>query len=63
MQYRIHLQNSEEGYAVWCEDLPGCFSQGETENEAIENIKIAIEEYLEAKSELSQKEKLLLVEV
>jgi predicted RNase H-like HicB family nuclease len=31
--------------------LPGCWSQGETENEALENIKDAIEEYLEVLDE------------
>ncbi|MBM2814107.1 MAG: hypothetical protein HW421_869 [Ignavibacteria bacterium] len=63
MQYKIKIQRSEEGFAIWCEDLPGCFSQGETEEEALDNIKIAIEEYLEAKEELKKNEKEILVEV
>lgn len=57
MKYKIKLIQSEEGYAVQCEDLPGCFSQGETEDEAIQNIKIAIEEYLEAIKQLKVSEK------
>jgi predicted RNase H-like HicB family nuclease len=63
MNYNIKIHNSDEGYAVWCEDLPGCFSQGDSEEEAIENIKIAITEYLEAKKELSMREKSLQIEV
>ena len=46
MQYPIVLIKSEEGYAVGCPALPGCWSQGGTEEEAIENIKDAIREYL-----------------
>ncbi len=47
MKYKIVLQHSEEGYSVSCPTLPGCWSQGESEEEAIQNIRIAIEEYLE----------------
>jgi predicted RNase H-like HicB family nuclease len=39
---------SEEGYAVGALGLPGCWSQGETEAEALENIAIAIREYLDS---------------
>jgi predicted RNase H-like HicB family nuclease len=42
------LHKSEEGYAVNCPPLPGCWSQGATEDEAIENIRDAIQEYLSA---------------
>ena len=48
MKYRVVLQQSEEGYSVYCPGLPGCWSQGGTEEEAIENIKDAIREYLDA---------------
>ena len=54
MQYRIKLSESEEGYAVWCPSLPGCWSQGQTEEEALENIKEAIISYLDAAEELTQ---------
>ena len=47
MRYKVNLKKSDEGYAVWCPYLPGCWSQGETEAEALENIKDAIESYLE----------------
>lgn len=48
MRYKVMLKETEEGYAVSCPGLPGCWSQGETEEEAIENIKDAIEEYVAA---------------
>ena len=48
MKYKIALYKSEVGYSVSCPDLPGCWSQGATEEEALENIQDAIKEYLEA---------------
>ena len=48
MKYKIILRKSEEGYSVSVAGLPGCWSEGATENEAIDNIKTAIREYLEA---------------
>ena len=47
LTYPIVLKRSEEGVAVGCPVLPGCWSQGDTEEEAIEQIQIAIREYLE----------------
>jgi predicted RNase H-like HicB family nuclease len=52
MNYKVVLQKSEEGYSVSCPGLPGCWSQGETEEEALENIQDAIQEYLAAVSEM-----------
>lgn len=46
MRYRIALQRSDEGYSVSVPGLPGCWSEGATEAEAIENIRDAIREYL-----------------
>jgi predicted RNase H-like HicB family nuclease len=46
VKYEVKLLKTDEGYAVWCPALPGCWSQGQTESEAIENIKDAIAEYL-----------------
>ena len=53
MRYKIALYKSDEGYSVSVPGLPGCWSQGNTENEAIENIKTAICEYLEVVDNLS----------
>lgn len=46
MRYRIALHESDEGFSVSVPGLPGCWSQGATEAEAIGNIKDAIREYL-----------------
>ncbi|MBL7176044.1 MAG: type II toxin-antitoxin system HicB family antitoxin [Desulfobacteraceae bacterium] len=51
MKYKIVFEKTEEGYSVHCPGLPGCWSQGDTELEAIENIKDAIQEYLAAINE------------
>lgn len=54
MIYRIALRVSEEGYSVSVPGLPGCWSQGATEAEALENIRDAIREYLAVATELTQ---------
>lgn len=47
MKFKVILEPEEEGgYSVHCPVLKGCHSQGETEEEALENIKEAIEGYL-----------------
>ena len=46
MIYKVRLQRSDEGYAVSVPGLPGCWSEGATEAEALANIRTAIEEYL-----------------
>lgn len=55
MKYKVTLVESEEGFAVWCDDLPGCCSQGATREEALQNIHEAIREYLEARGEIQSK--------
>ena len=47
MKNKIALHRSDEGYSVSVPGLPGCWSQGATEDEAIANIETAIREYLE----------------
>ena len=63
MKYRVNIKKTDEGYAIWCPGLPGCWSQGITEEEALENIKDAIEVYLETVNELVKDEETRLVEV
>ena len=46
MRYKVVLHHSEEGVAASVPGLPGCWSQGETDAEALANIRSAIEEYL-----------------
>jgi predicted RNase H-like HicB family nuclease len=52
MNYKVVIHESEEGFSVSCPGLPGCWSQGVTEVEALENIQDAIREYLAAVDEL-----------
>ncbi len=47
MKYRIALQESEEGFSGWVPGLPGCVSQGTTEEQALANIADAVREYME----------------
>ena len=63
MKYKIRLEETEEGFAVWVPGLPGCWSQGETEEEALENIKDAIKTYLETIDILNKDKQTRLVEV
>ena len=49
MEIKVILEKQEEGgYTVYVPSLPGCVSQGETREDALKNIKEAIELYLEA---------------
>ena len=48
MKYKVALRQTDEGYSVSCPGLPGCWSQGATEAEAIGNIRDAIAEYTAA---------------
>ena len=52
MKYKIALRHSEEGFSVSVPGLPGCWSQGESEEEALRNIQDAIQEYLAAVDEV-----------
>ena len=63
MRYRVNIKKTGEGYAVWCPALPGCWSQGETEEEALENIKDAIQAYLETVEALSKNRESRYVEI
>ena len=52
MNYKVVVNESEEGFSVSCPGLPGCWSQGDTESEALANIQDAIHEYLGAIDDL-----------
>lgn len=52
MKYKVALKKSDEGFAVSCPGLPGCWSQGRTESEALANIRDAIQEYLAVRDDL-----------
>ncbi len=63
MTYRVVLQRSDEGYSVSCPGLPGCWSQGATEQEALENIRSAIQEYLDTVADLTRGQDVRVIEV
>ncbi len=63
MSYHVTLIKSEEGYAVICPSLPGCCSQGKTEEEALQNIRVAIREYLGIMGDDSERPEVREVEV
>ena len=56
MRYEVVLIESESGYAVGCPAVPGCWSQGATREEALENIRDAIHEVLEVRREQAAEE-------
>lgn len=51
MKYKVVLIESDEGFSVSCPALRGCHSQGQTMDEATDNIKDAIREWLSAEEE------------
>jgi predicted RNase H-like HicB family nuclease len=51
MIYRVVVIESDEGFAVGCPALPGCWSQGKTREEALANIREAIALWLEVEEE------------
>jgi predicted RNase H-like HicB family nuclease len=63
VKFKVVLYPSDEGIAVSAPSLPGCWSQGETRDEALENIAIAIREYLEAEIEPAEGAEVREIEV
>ena len=46
MRYKVVLDQSDEGFSASVPGLPGCWSQGATESEALDNIRDAIRDYM-----------------
>jgi len=63
VKYKVNIKKTDEGYAVWVPGLPGCWSQGRTEEEALENIRDAIQTYLETIEELNKGKESRYVEI
>ena len=66
MKLKVVIEKGEDGYyVVTVPSLPGCISQGKTKEEALENIKEAIELYLEVlqEKELKKVKKAEIAEV
>ena len=53
--YNVEMIESWEGFSVSCPDLPGCHTQGDDEFEALDNIKDAIENYVEVREEMKHR--------
>jgi predicted RNase H-like HicB family nuclease len=56
MRYKVILEPSEEGFAVSVPGLLGCHSQGINEQDALENIRDALRDYLEVVDELGREQ-------
>ena len=63
MKYKIALERSDEGFSVSVPGLPGCWSQGATEAEALANTRAAIAEYLVVRDDLLRGAEIREVEV
>ena len=64
MELKIVLDEQEEGgYTVHVPALPGCISESDTLEEAVKNIKEAIELYLDIEIDNSHKGKIIYIEV
>ncbi|MBI3666786.1 MAG: type II toxin-antitoxin system HicB family antitoxin [Acidobacteria bacterium] len=62
-EFLIQIHKSKYGYDISCPTLQGCHSQGATKEEAIENIRDAIREYLAALRQMKRRQKLLKIKV
>jgi len=63
MKYPVVINKTEYGYDVHCPVFPGCHSQGDTFEEAIDNIKDAIQAYLQMIAEETKDSTVYQVEV
>lgn len=63
MKYKVIISRNDDGFTVHCPALRGCWSQGATEQEALENIRDAIVEYLQAVEESTRGQEVREVEV
>ncbi len=63
MRYKVLLHRTDEGISVSVPGLPGCWSEGDTEEEALENIRDAIREYVAALEDQTRSQDVREVEV
>jgi predicted RNase H-like HicB family nuclease/predicted RNA binding protein YcfA (HicA-like mRNA interferase family) len=63
MRYKVLLHRTDEGVSVSVPGLPGCWSEGDTEEEALENIRDAIREYVAALEDQTRSQDVREVEV
>ncbi|MEX2142899.1 MAG: type II toxin-antitoxin system HicB family antitoxin [Pirellulales bacterium] len=63
MKYQVVLHRTDEGISVSVPALPGCWSEGDTEQEALANVQDAIREYLAALQDRFQNAEVREVEI
>jgi len=63
MKYKVRLDRTDEGVSVSVPGLPGCWSQGSDEEEALANIRESIREYLSAVDDLLDKADVREIEI
>ena len=63
MKYTVFFHRSDEGISVSVPGLPGCWSEGDTEEEALRNIQDAIQDYLAAIKDLSNEQETYEIEI
>ena len=63
MKYTVVFHRSEDGISVSVPGLPGCWSEGDTEEEALSNIQDAIQDYLAAIKDLSEEQEIYEIEI
>ena len=63
MTYKVELTHSGKGYSIVCPDLPGCASQGETEEEAISKLRIVLSDYLLTKQQSHKPKEVRFIEM
>jgi predicted RNase H-like HicB family nuclease len=63
MKYKVRLERTDEGVSVSVPGLPGCWSQGTDEKEALENIQEAVREYLASVNDLLSEAEVREIEV
>jgi len=56
MRYSVVIKATNEGFSAWVPGLPGCWSEGKTQAEALENIRDAISEYLSVAQSVATRE-------
>ncbi|MBX7133290.1 MAG: type II toxin-antitoxin system HicB family antitoxin [Fimbriimonadaceae bacterium] len=56
MEFKVVTKQTDEGVSVWVPGLPGCWSEGATEAEALANIEEAIADYLAVAEQISSRE-------
>lgn len=57
MEYTVVVKQTPEGFSAWVPGLPGCWSEGDSEEEALANIQDAIGDYLAVADQIAAREK------